>query len=210
MKRFLKYTIRISLLLAGFIVLNYYFIERKVSPWIFKNIEDVPHTKVALVLGTSKYRSRGKPNLFYKHRLDAAVELFKKGKVDFLLLSGDNSTKHYNEPVTMQKDLIRAGVPKDKIFLDYAGFRTFDSMLRAKEIFDLDTFLVVSQNFHVRRAVYIGRRYEMHPYGLAVPGAGSMSDFKMFLRELLARVRAKFDILSKNRPKFLGDKITIE
>ncbi len=196
--------------MAGFVLANYYQIEYAVSEWIYRRPGRIPPARVGLVLGTAKYVRNGRLNLYYKHRLEAAERLFRSGKVQYLLLSGDNSTKHYNEPAVMRKDLIRAGIPKERIFLDYAGFRTFDSMLRAKEIFGLDTLIVISQNFHVRRAVYIGRRYGMHPYGLAVEGASRSSDFKMFLRELLARIRVKIDILSGNKPKFLGKKIRIE
>ncbi len=199
-----------ALFVAGFILATYFQIEQAVSKWIYTDIDRIPPARVGLVLGTAKYTRDGRRNLYYTHRLRAAERLFRSGKVQYLLLSGDNSTKHYNEPATMRKDLIRAGIPKERIFLDYAGFRTFDSMLRAKEIFGLDTLIVISQNFHVRRAVYIGRRYGMHPYGLAVQGAGSPSDIKMFLRELLARIRVKIDILWGNKPKFLGKKIHIE
>ncbi len=209
MKRRLKYLFFLALFVAGFILATYFQIEQSVSRWIYSDIDRIPPARVGLVLGTAKYTRDGRRNLYYIHRLRAAERLFRSGKVQYLLLSGDNSTKHYNEPATMRKDLIRAGIPKERIFLDYAGFRTFDSMLRAKEIFGLDTLIVISQNFHVRRAVYIGRRYGMHPYGLAVQGAGRPSDIKMFLRELLARIRVKIDILWGNRPKFLGKKIHI-
>lgn len=193
-------------MLAG----NYYWVERYAGPYVSSSPENLPRAKVALVLGTSKYTGKGRQNIYYTHRIRGAVQLYRTGKVQYILVSGDNSTPHYNEPQRMERDLLAAGIPKDRIVKDYAGFRTFDSMLRAKEIFGLDTVIVVSQNFHVRRAVYIGRHYGMHPYGYAVPGPPEGAKaFKMFLRELLARMRAKIDILTGNKPKFLGPKIPI-
>ena len=137
----MKYLFFLALFVAGLILATYFQIEQSVSRWIYSDIDRIPPARVGLVLGTAKYTRDGRLNLYYTHRLQAAKHLFRSGKIQYLLLSGDNSTKHYNEPATMRKDLIRAGIPKERIFLDYAGFRTFDSMLRAKEIFGLDTLI---------------------------------------------------------------------
>ncbi len=169
----------------------------------------MPSARVGLVLGTSKFTRQNRPNLYYRYRLNAAEKLFKQGKISYILVSGDNSSKYYNEPLQMKKDLIKRGIPADRIISDYAGFRTYDSMMRAKEIFGLDTLIVISQNFHVRRAVYIGRKLGMHPFGYVARTPENFSQFRMILREFLARVKATYDIWIKKEPKFLGKKIPI-
>jgi SanA protein len=106
---------------------------------LYDLVENVPKRGVAIVLGTAKYVRKGKINYYYQYRIDAAVKLYKSGKVKAILVSGDNATPYYNEPARMKRDLIKQGVPKSKIYLDFAGFRTLDSILRAKEIFGIKT-----------------------------------------------------------------------
>jgi SanA protein len=129
-------------------------------------ISDVAPVEVALILGTSR-SYRGQPNRFYQARIEAAARLFQSGRVRGILVSGDNATRYYNEPISMQKDLIALGVPADVITLDYAGFRTLDSMIRAKKVFGLDEVLVVSQRFHAARAVFLARQFGLDARGFA-------------------------------------------
>ena len=100
----------------------------------YDNVSDIPHNRVGLLLGTNSTTPRGTHNYYYTHRINAAAELFHAGKVDYLLISGDNSSKHYDEPTMMRDSLLLHGVPADRIVLDYAGFRTLDSVVRAKEV----------------------------------------------------------------------------
>lgn len=130
-------------------------VEKTTADKIYDNTTKIPHNKVGLFLGTAKYVSNGQINLYYKYRIDAAVALFKAGKVKFILVSGDNSTKEYDEPSTIKKDLISKGIPANKIYLDYAGFRTLDSVVRCKEIFGQNNITIISQQFHNERAIYI-------------------------------------------------------
>ena len=123
---------------------------------IYTDIATIPHRPVALVLGTSKYIGK-KINHFYPPRLDAAQALFMNNKVQAIIVSGDNATRYYNEPQTMENDLIRAGVPNQYVVKDYAGFRTLDSVIRAKLIFGQDALTIVSQRFHCERALYIAQ-----------------------------------------------------
>ena len=208
-KRSLNYIIILIFLPFVTVLLNYLLIEIGTSSWIFNNSEKIPSARVGLVLGTSKFTQQNRPNLYYRYRLNAAEKLFKQGKIRYILVSGDNSSKYYNEPLQMKKDLIKKGIPAGRIIPDYAGFRTYDSMIRAKEIFGLDTLIVISQNFHVRRAVYIGRKLGMHPFGYVARTPENFSQFRMILREFLARVKATYDIWIKKEPKFLGKKIPI-
>jgi SanA protein len=109
---------------------------------------------VGLVLGTSQYLKNGYLNWYFKYRIEATVELYKKGKIDFILVSGDNSHKNYDEPTAFKNELIKRGIPADQIYLDYAGFRTLDSVVRAKEIFGQTSITIISQKFHNERAIY--------------------------------------------------------
>src|SRR4051812_11363691 len=112
---------------------------------LYSNVYDIPYNKVGLLLGTSKYLENGQINAYYLYRIEAAANLIKSGKIKYVIVSGDNSQKDYNEPAIMKADLITAGVDSSVIFLDYAGFRTFDSMVRLKEIFSQDSATVISQ-----------------------------------------------------------------
>ncbi|QIL84621.1 DUF218 domain-containing protein [Vibrio sp. HDW18] len=173
---------------------------------IINDTQSAPSFQVAVVLGTSKYIGRTL-NEYYVHRIDAAIELYQQGKVSNFLLSGDNAHRSYNEPWTMKRDLLRAGIPNEHISLDYAGFRTLDSIVRAKAIFDTDNFLIITQRFHCERALFIAHFQNIQASCLAVPGPSSHSGFKVRLREVFARAYAVFDLFVLNtQPKFLGPK----
>jgi len=173
---------------------------------LYNSINSVPKRDVALVLGTAKYVKRGKINFFYKYRIEAAAKLYKAKKVKAILVSGDNATKYYNEPLRMRRDLIKLGVPKSKIYLDFAGFRTLDSIKRAKKIFGLKKFTIVSQKFHLQRAIFIANHSGVDAIGfIAKDYPGTKAALRMRLREYLARVKAFLDIyILHTTPKFFG------
>ena len=178
---------------------------------VYDSIEEVPERKIGLVLGCSKYLSNGRKNLYFQQRIDAAKELYFSDKVKFLLVSGDNSTKYYDEPTTMKKDLIALGVPGNKIYCDYAGLSTLDSVVRTKEVFKENQFIVISQGFHVRRAIYLGLAHDIDLIGYAPQGVSGLGSLKTELRECLARGKALLDVKFLNRqPKFLGEPVIIE
>lgn len=171
----------------------------------FDASEVKPH-EVAVVLGTSKYLGRTL-NEYYTNRIDAAIALYQDKKVSNFILSGDNAHRSYNEPWTMKRDLLKAEIPEERIYLDYAGFRTLDSIIRAKEIFDTDNFLIISQKFHCERALYIANYHQINARCFAVPGPSSHSGFKVRFREVFARTKAFIDLyLIGTQPKFLGPK----
>ena len=122
---------------------------------LYCSTSKIPHNKVGLLLGTGKYNANGYINQYYKYRIEATAKLFKARKIDFILISGDNSTKRYDEPTSFKNDLIKKGVPASKIFLDYAGFRTLDSVVRSKKVFGQESITIISQSFHNARAIYI-------------------------------------------------------
>jgi SanA protein len=176
----------------------------------FSQLEVVPKNKVGIVLGTSKKLVSGQPNPYYSFRIEAAVSLFKSEKIEFILVSGDNATNYYNEPETFKKDLILAGIPKEKIFLDYAGFRTLDSMVRAKEVFGLDKVTVISQKFHNQRAIYIAEKKGLTAVGFNAKDVTGNSGLKVHLREYLARVKVFIDLIGNTQPRFYGERIEIK
>jgi len=184
-------------------------IRTTTAQYVFDRIEQIPHKRVGVVLGTSEKVRSGRPNLFFDHRMKAAVELYRSGKVDRLLLSGDNRTIHYNEPWAMRKALIAAGVDSTHITLDYAGFRTLDSMVRAREVFGQQSFTVISQRFHNERALYIARHKGIDAIGYNARDVDAYSGFRTKLREKLARVKVFLDLLMGVEPHFLGEPVPI-
>ncbi len=181
---------------------------------IYSSVNNVPKRGVALVLGTAKYVRKGKINYFYKYRIDAATKLYKAGKVRAILVSGDNATKYYNEPARMKRDLIQRGIPSDKIYMDFAGFRTLDSILRAKEVFGLKKYIIVSQKFHLQRALFIAQKSGADAIGFVAKDVPrTVAAFRMRMREYAARVKAFLDIyILHTTPKFFGkfEKIEIK
>jgi SanA protein len=175
---------------------------------ITHSIDEVKPAPVALLLGTARTH-RGKPNRFYQARIEAAAALFHQGRVRGILVSGDNATRHYNEPIVMQKDLMALGVPAEFITLDYAGFRTLDSIVRAKEVFGLDEVLVVSQGFHAARAIFLARQFGIDAKGFAAADPPRSGFLKVRTREVLARAAAILDVLTGQGPRFLGKPETV-
>ena len=177
---------------------------------IYDEGDQVPQRRVALVLGTGKWAPSGRINLFYKYRIEAALALYQAGKVERILVSGDNSRKDYDEPTQMRDDLIQLGVPADHISRDYAGFRTLDSVIRAKKVFGLDSFVVVSQRFHCLRAVYLAQAADVDAVGFCAREVGGATGIKIRLREVLARTQAVVDLnILDRQPKFLGQEEVI-
>ncbi len=177
---------------------------------VYFEAENLPDYDVALVLGTSKYIGQTL-NDFYTNRINTAIQLYLDKKVSSYLLSGDNAHRSYNEPWTMKRDLLKAGIPEEAIYLDYAGFRTLDSIVRSKAIFDADDLIIVTQAFHCERALYIANYHQIEAVCLAVPGPQGLGHWFVRLREVLARANALVDLYVINKqPKFLGPKVPIE
>jgi SanA protein len=178
--------------------------------FITDDIRKLPKYKVCLLLGTSRLLKKGQLNEYFFNRINACVELYVSGKVEFVLISGDNGRETYNEPEDMKLELIARGIPEKCIFLDYAGFDTYDSVIRANKIFGQKEFIVVSQKFHNQRAVYIARRFGIKAYGYNAEDVQKMSGFKTKLREYFACTKAYFEVKLNVDPKFLGETIEIK
>ncbi len=175
-------------------------------------LDDAPPRPVAIVLGAKVIGDR--PSNILEDRLEAALALYRSGRCEKLLLSGAHHREDYDEVGVMRRWLQARGVAPDDLYLDHAGLRTFDSMMRAKEIFGAQDVLVVSQGFHVPRAVYIGRALGMDAVGVTAP-AGYVYPSSVVryngAREYLAQVRAWLDLhVLPTEPKFLGDPISLE
>lgn len=185
LKRILLIFLLLSIIFTGIVFCCDKQITTASAPFLYDDPSVIPHYRVGLVLGTSERTRSGRPNRYFQNRIVAATELVRAGKVDHLLLSGDNSRKDYNEPGQMRQALIAAGVDSTKITLDFAGFRTLDSVVRAQKVFGTSKLTIAPD----------------------VPeGYGKFT----MLREKLARTKVYFDILLGIGPKFLGDPVPIE
>ncbi|MBI3518324.1 MAG: YdcF family protein [Bacteroidetes bacterium] len=192
------------------IVLSNYWIDSSTRSQLYSDVTLIPARKVGLVLGASKNTNRGTHNLYFTYRIQAAYQLFKAHKIQYLLLSGDNHIKGYDEPSDMREALIALGVPDSCIVLDYAGFRTLDSVVRCNEVFGEDSITIVSQEFHNQRALFIANKNNIHAIGFNAQEVNKNYSFKTRVREYFARVKCVLDIyVLYTSPKFLGKKIHI-
>lgn len=168
-----------------------------------------PPTGRGCCSGTSRTVRSGRPNAYFYNRVDAAAALYHAGKVEYLVISGDNGRKGYNEPQDMKEALVGRGVPAEAIYLDYAGFRTYDSVVRMEKVFGQESFTVISQEFHNRRAVYIAQALGLDAVGYNAADVAAYGGMKTRLREKLARVRMFMDLWTGKNPKFLGEPVEI-
>lgn len=197
-------------LLGVSIIICYLWVEIQTQGRLYTKVEDIPAKKVALLLGTVKHLRHGRINRYFQYRINAVVQLYKAGKIKHIIASGDNHTKYYNEPIEMKKSLLAQDIPSEAITLDYAGFRTLDSIVRCKKVFSQNEIIVVSQAFHNKRALFIGDFYGMKAIGFNARGVAWREDLKTPLREYLARLKAVLDLyVLGTQPKFLGKKIEI-
>ena len=209
-KKWLKRLLLLSLIPVLLILVCNGLIEWESSGRLYDQAEAIPFNKVGLVLGTARHRTEGGINPYYEHRIAATISLFNAGKIAYVLVSGDNGSIYYNEPDTIKKDLIDGGIPEDRIFLDYAGFRTLDSMIRAKIIFGLDSVTVISQEFHNERAIYIAEKKGLHAIGFNATDLSGTEGLKVQVREYFARVKVFIDLLMNTQPRYYGNRIEIK
>ncbi len=202
---FLVVLVSLSVVIMG---VNY-VVEYSTRGQVFSEIDAVPKNKVGILLGTAKYKDKSKNivNLYYQYRIDAAVALYMAGKVDYIIVSGDNSTDYYNEPRQMKQDLMARGVPGQRIYMDNGGFRTLDSILRCRDVFGQYSFTIISQRFHNQRAVYIANHKNLKTVGFDALDGDSFWD--VVIREKLARVKMMLDLLLNKQAQVYGNRIEI-
>ncbi|MEO1436552.1 MAG: ElyC/SanA/YdcF family protein [Bacteroidota bacterium] len=191
------------------VVVSNIWIIRSTNTQTYSSLETIPANQVGLVLGTSRYIANGKENLFFKSRIQAAADLYCSGKIKHILVSGDNSTTAYNEPRAMFQALRELGVAAEDISLDFAGFRTLDSVVRSKKVFQQNEITIISQGFHNHRALFIANHESMNAIAFNAD-PDHIPSLKPYVREYLARVKGIMDLyLLQTDPKFLGDEIEI-
>jgi SanA protein len=194
----------------GFVSGCEWWVWRNAEGRCFDAVEGVPEAPVAVVLGTSARLADGRANLFFLPRMEAAAALCKAGRVKALIVSGDNGTQGYDEPTDMKRVLMQMGVPAEKVVCDYAGFRTLDSVVRAKEVFGQQRVIFVSQRFHNERAIYLAQAFGIEAYGMDAKDVPVVLSVKTFLREKLACVKAVLDVtVLSTKPRFLGEKVSV-
>ncbi len=212
--RFLKALLYLCALLILsffiFIVLSYMRIS-SCAFFTYDSYQEVPAHEVGLLLGTSSHVAPGQPNDFFTNRIMAAANLYKKGKIKYILVSGDNRHASYNEPRMMMNALLKAGVPLEHIVADFAGFSTLDSVLRARRVFMLNDMLIISQDFHNERAIFIARANGIDAWGFNAANPNSfIANFKVGVREFFARLKCIAEVyLLDTAPTYLGDPIAI-
>ncbi|MFF8727508.1 vancomycin high temperature exclusion protein [Streptomyces sp. NPDC015171] len=166
---------------------------------------DVPRTEVAMVFGAGLWKG-DEPSPYLAHRLDAAAGLYREGRIEVVLVTGDNSREDYDEPDAMRAYLTRHGVPDARIVSDYAGFDTWDSCVRAKKIFGVDRAVLISQGFHIRRAVALCEAAGVDSYGVGVDAVHDTTWYYGGTREIFAAGKAALDAVFRPDPRFLGPK----
>lgn len=207
LKKLLTYFFFLCIFLLLF---AHFVIQRKTKNYLYNEVDSIPYNRVAMVLGTSKKLKNGRDNLYFKNRIDAAEALYKSGKISRILVSGDNGSQYYNEPKDMRDELVKRGVLIEHIYMDFAGFRTFDSVYRLRDVFGLKSATIISQKFHNERAVYIGNALGIKMVGYNAENVGKYFGLKTMVREKFARVKVLLDLTLGKKPKFLGDPIVIE
>lgn len=195
----------LSLLVLGLLVVCPF---SSMGTFIYQETTGLPQKRAWLLLGTTP-SVEGRKNIFFEQRILAAKELYGAKKIDAIIASWDNAHYSYNEPELMKQALIKAWIPEEKIILDYAGFRTLDSVVRAREVFSQTGYIIISQDFHLERALYIARNKGIDAYGYSAGQVPFSIAPRVYVREIGARLVALFDVLIGASPKFLGEKISL-
>ncbi len=198
-----------AILLFATLLVSYQVIRVSSKNYLYDSLDEIPFNNVAVVLGTSHLLARGGPNPYFSFRMEAAALLYHSGKVNYLIVSGDNRPRWYNEPEQMRRSLVALGVPDSVIYLDYAGLRTLDSVVRSREIFGQESFTIVSQRFHNQRAVYIAQRHNLNATAFNARDVSYGRNLRTHVREWFARVKVFWDLLIKKQPRFLGEEVII-
>lgn len=193
-----------------FVVSCNFIVKNSAKGLLYDDVQTIPARKVGLLLGTSPYTAKGTENQYYTNRIEAAVELYFAHKISYILISGDNHRHGYNEPEEMRQSLIAMGVPDSVIYLDYAGFRTFDSMVRAKKVFREDSVTVISQHWHNERAIYIAQHHHLEAIAYNAKEVYYRKAYlKNHTREAAAKSKAVLDVMFHKQPHFLGEYLPI-
>jgi SanA protein len=204
----LKYFALCCIGLVAIILIIHFIVNLNSQKYIYTNIEAVPECYTALVLGAHVSKS-GYPSDFLQDRMDVAIELYKSKKIKRFLLSGDHGQINYDEVNSMKNYLLSKGIQIEDIFLDHAGFDSYSSILRAKEVFEVNDVIIVTQAFHLPRAVFLARSKGLNAFGISADKRKYSAINYLKFRELMANVKAVTELIIHKKPKFLGNKIPI-
>jgi len=208
-RRFLKIAALLAALGLVWIAGASVLVERAARGRTWSETGAIPARRVGLVLGCSRFAGHYR-NLFFDYRVDAAARLFHAGKIEYIVVSGDNHVRGYDEPQDMKDGLVQAGVPAERIYCDYAGFRTLDSVVRVREIFGQRAVTVVSQKFHNERAIFIAQHRGVDAIDFNAREVDAYDSFKTKCREAFARANTLLDLFVLRRePKFLGQRVLL-
>lgn len=201
--------ISLVVLAAGAMVAAWWWLDSTSEPFAADRAETAQTADVALVLGAAPFLDDGRPNRFFEYRLDAAANLHRAGKVKFLLVSGDSVHPSYDETTAMKRGLIKRGVPAEVVYRDTAGVRTLDSVLRARDLYGLRRMVIVSQDFHVRRAVWLAREHGVEAFGLDAQGISPFDHLDTWLRQFPSALKAVLDIWTGSVARYRGKTVRI-
>jgi SanA protein len=211
LKKHFKKILITGLFLAIILFFINYYIVKSTEDYVFTEMDKLPKVDAIIVLGAKV--NNEKLSYVLEDRLVAGVNIIYINKAPAILLSGDHGQKEYDEVNSMRKYILRRNfnIKKEQIFMDHAGFDTYDSMFRAKEIFNIKSAIIVTQDFHINRSVYIARNLGIEAYGFAVDESKYVESlrFNWRIREILSRVKAFKDVLINSNPTYLGEKIPI-
>ncbi len=199
-----KLSLLFGILFFAFLCFANWRVKKCAADKTFNETVTIPSRKVAVVLGTSPKLKDGRQNLYFDYRMQAAADLYKAGKIEYIVASGDNRHVNYNEPVYMKKALIKRGVPEDKICMDFAGFTTYESIYRMYAVFGQQKFIVISQQFHNQRAIFVGQKLGLDIIGMNAQDVNKYSGVKTKIREFISKGKAYLMVLIKPKPTYLG------
>jgi len=206
MKRILFFLTLGSGIIIIFVLVNNMIIYVETKPYIYQSVSEAPDTEAAVIPGAAIF-SNGALSSAFKDRVDTAIELYKMNKVSKILVSGDNSTVSHNEVNPVRNYLLENGILDQDIFLDHAGFDTYSTMYRARDIFRVRSILITTQSFHLPRAIFLARKLGITAYGVNADVGHFL--LKNYIREVLANEKAVLNLMFHRKPKYLGDEILI-
>lgn len=205
MRKFFLFSIIIGII----ILLPWIIVSFATNGLIYDKIDEIPTKRYGLLLGTSPGANWNNP--FFITRIEATKELYEKKKIEYIIVSGDNSTDKYNEPLYMKNALMRAWIPEEVIKMDFAGFRTLDSVLRAKNIFSLtDDLTIISQPFHLERAIFLAKFHNINAIGYGAADVNLYYWLQTYIREIGARWLAIYDAIRWTEATVYWEKINLE
>lgn len=211
-RRFIRFASAGAALLclgAASLILHAHAVVERCGSRVSDSIDAIEPREVGLLLGTAPDGRYG-PNAYFQYRIEAAAALYHAGKVRKIIVSGDNSRKEYNEPAAMRRALEKKGVKPEDIFEDFAGFRTLDSVSRARRVFGQTRLTIISQEFHCKRALYLAGHHGIDAIGFAARDvAQKRFRLRNHLREAFSRVLALLDVAVGREPHFLGEPVPV-